>query len=340
MKLPLIQHKTFGEETDIKLMLEKPQDIVERGVDFLLDTRLSHAWPHALIRAFRFKNKIRSFQQDLVRMALTVDLEGNFRDTENSSVAVAFLPTFDLWCNMRNIQSTIFIQGSIVKQISPYRDILTAHDIGLHGLHHEVWGRSRWWQYSLKYSGLSLSEKEDRLQKALSIFREENLPPPRHFRAPYLNINGPTLSLLAKYGFVSDSSAASYLGCLPIPQKKSGLWELPVTTRPFPDKVNYGLQRFYYPEFSLGALLKTPINVTIDTINLVSTLQKQYGYTPHIVILMHPWEFTSNTGVSHASEKNYDKLGALLDQLQEHFKILPVTMTDLTLQVSTAEKLI
>ena len=244
---------------------------IERMVDLLLDTRLYHAWPHALMRNWRFNRDFKPTNRQSFQLCLTVDLEGNFRDPKNVSAALAFLPRFDQWCNTYNAKATFYVQGDIVTRISQYHHVLIRHDLGLHGLHHEVWGRSRWWQYSLGYASESLREKEKRLEDALSIFQKQQLPIPKHFRAPFLNVNRSTLVLLRKYGFVSDSSAASYLGNLPIPLLKEGLWEIPVTTRPFPRKINQGLQRFQYPEFSLGALLTTPFDVILDTINIVTS---------------------------------------------------------------------
>ncbi len=308
---------------------------MERMVDLLLDTRLYHAWPHALIRNWRFNHHFESNIPQSFQLCVTVDLEGNFRDPGNVSAALSFLPKFDQWCRIYDVKATFYVQGDIVTAISKYHDVLTQHDLGLHGLHHEVWGRSRWWQYSLNYASQSLREKEKRLEQALNIFQKQELPIPKHFRAPYLNANRSTLVLLKKYGFVSDSSPASYLGSLPLPRQREGLWEIPLTTRPYPQRINQGLQKFQYPEFSLGTLLTMPFDVIVDTINVVTSLQNMQGYPPHIILLIHPWEFFSAVpSLSYCSEKNYEWLGDLINKLSEKFDIETVTITEMTSQLT------
>ena len=59
------------------------------------------------------------------------------------------------------------------------------------------------------------------------------------------------------------------------------------------------------------------------------------GYPPHIIILLHPWEFSSEvSSLTYCSETNYEWLGNLIDRLAENFNIETATITEMTSQLT------
>lgn len=311
--------------------------VSERAVDMLLDSRLYHGAPYAVWQILRYMPLTRK-RPGLVaeirvplNVCVTVDLESDYRSPGTVSSAQAFLPRFAELCAAQDIRATFYCQGDVIPAVADQlRAIRTAtHELGLHGLHHEVWGRARWTQYSLGYPSLQFSERQRRLEGAVRAFADAGLGRPKSFRAPYLNIDRGTLRLLRSYGFTSDSSPASFLGTVPIPRKAEGLWQVPVTSRPFPSIAPRGLQLFRYPELTLEALLSMPVDQLTDMSWLARTLQEAKGFPPYIVMLLHPWEFVTNPQVPYASPANYDRLRAALDVLACHFAVRMLTVSQL-----------
>lgn len=309
--------------------------ISERTLDLLLDTRLYHGAPYAMWQRLKFQGLMRSsFHQapeTPLNICVTVDLECDYRNPASASASQVFLPRFFAFCSAHNINTTFYCQGDIVPKVaSDLRGIdMKRHELGLHGLHHEVWGRARWMQYSLGYPSLTLTERKRRLVRALGAFEDAGLPRPRAFRAPYLNIDQASLHLLYALGFRSDSSPASFLGAAPIPRKVHGLWQVPVTSRPYPSMRPRGLQLFEYPELTLGNLLAMPAHELTDLIDLARVLQAVKGFPAHIVMLLHPWEFATHPQVPYANPQNYERLGLVLDRLSHQFPVRMLTMSQL-----------
>lgn len=142
-----------------------------------------------------------------------------------------------------------------------------------------------------------------------------------------MNIDQASLHLLYALGFRSDSSPASFLGAAPIPRKVPGLWQVPVTSRPYPSMPPRGLQLSEYPELTLGNILAMPTHELADLIDLARALQAVKGFPAHIVMLLHPWEFATNPQVPYANPHNYERLGLVLDRLSHQCPVRMLTMS-------------
>lgn len=303
--------------------------IAERALDLALDPRLPHAAPYTLLR--RWQHAPHASAPTLgtpLSICLTFDVEHDFRDPASSGSSLRFLPRYLAWAHAEGWRGTLYVQGDLVPTLAPLlQEAQSRHELGLHGLHHEVWGRSRWWQYSLGFVSLSFREKQRRLAQALKLFEAAGLVRPRSFRAPYLNVDARSLRLLAQHGFTSDSSAATYLGARPISTRRD-LWRIPVTAHPRPEGHP---ARARYPEFALGNLLQMSKRQRLETVAAALCLQQRQGFLlpPHIVILAHPWEFETTAGVPYASTANFERLRGVLGELSEVYELRFRSISDL-----------
>ncbi len=126
------------------------------------------------------------------------------------------------------IRATFFFEGDTLIEISKsldVRDLLSGHEVACHGMCHEdITGES---------TGLPLSdaEVEQMLDDSRDILWKAFAREPVGFRAPYQHIDGRTLQLLRKKGFLYDSSMTCAIagegGILPWKTPES-LWELPL----------------------------------------------------------------------------------------------------------------
>jgi peptidoglycan/xylan/chitin deacetylase (PgdA/CDA1 family) len=302
----------------------KTRLVAERCWDFVTDPRLYQGAPTGLWRALRYgRPPSSSVTGGTLTVCLTVDVEEDWRTPGETAAAEAFLPRFRALAERLGWAATLYVQGSIVPRIVAdlHQIDHSRFELGLHGLEHEVWGRARWWQYTLGYPSLPLIEKTRRLEQALTRFRQAGLPRPISFRAPYLTIDTPTLRLLSSSGFSSDSSPASYRGVLPLPRHEAGLWRIPVTARPYPMVLAKGLQFLYYPELTVANLDPVRREVTDSIVSTAVHLQQTAGVPPHLVLLMHPWEFLRNPRIPHAGEENYERLVQWLDGLAQAYTL-------------------
>jgi peptidoglycan/xylan/chitin deacetylase (PgdA/CDA1 family) len=307
--------------------------IIARGIDLLLDPRLPHALPYNMWRRWRYAppTALPRLEAPLC-ICLTFDIEHDYRDPASAEAASRFLAWYIGWAGARAWRSTLYIQGDLVPVLSTFiHEAEDGHEIGLHGFHHEVWGRSRWWQYRLGFVGISETEKHERLLQALEMFDRACLDRPRSFRAPYLNADRKTLELLAQHGFTSDSSPATYLGAVPVPRQRHGVWQVPVTANPRPVWDTY-LAR--YPELTMGNLVHMSPEQLMTTIAMALHLQLESGMKlpPHLVLLAHPWEFEPTPGVPYASTANWDHLDHVARIIADMYPAMFVTMSELVAQ--------
>jgi peptidoglycan/xylan/chitin deacetylase (PgdA/CDA1 family) len=310
-------------------------DVLERGVDLFLDPRLPHAAPYTAWRRWRYTPlAARPHVDGSLTLCLTVDVEHDYREPGRARSSTRFLPRYLRWMADRGWCSTLYVQGALLPSLSPLlHEANAVHELGLHGLHHEVWGRSRWWQSRFALAGLPASEKRERLLHGLDLFERAGLQRPRAFRAPYLNADRRTLALLAELAFTSDSSSATYLGALPLPRTWRGIWQVPVTGNPRPEWHRGGAR---YAELSLGAMLGMTNEEILLTADMAVDLQQRHrrSLPPHLVLLAHPWEFEPTAGVPHASEANWERLERIVTAIMARYPARLRTMSGLISSVA------
>lgn len=308
--------------------------IVERAADMLGDPRLPQAALQVLWRRIHYaaSYRVSRLPHFPLQVCLTFDVEHDYRNPRSSAASQAFLPTFLEWADRYGWRATLFVQGNLVASLAPcLHETQPTHELGLHGLEHEVWGSSRWWQYRLGLQSLPLEEKDRRLGLAIQYFQDAGLPIPSGFRAPYLNIDRGTLRLLEHHGFSCDASPPSYQGSWPVPHRWGSLWQVPVTAHPKPQVVCRGLTWFRYADLSLGSLLRLTEAEYLDLVDAALWAQRLAGYPlgPHLVFLGHPWEFDSYPGVGHGCQDNWRHLIRRLHLLETQYVVRYVTMADL-----------
>jgi hypothetical protein len=189
------------------------------------------------------------------------------------------------------------------------------HELGLHGFHHELWGRSLW--FDPKPSA-SASARRFALQDGLDAFAAAGLPRPLAFRAPYLVADRLTLELLCEYGFILDSSEAAFRGCLPIVTRYKSLVRIPASASPRPRiRRRFGLPTWApFRLLNLATFVGLPIDELLATIAEIFAVQDSVGVRRHLVVFAHPWEF-DELAEYNGSPMNYERLKgrvALLSQ--------------------------
>lgn len=316
---------------------QSPADLTGRLLDLLMDRRLPHWFALAALRRLRYApSTLRQDRPLELQVAITFDVEGDFQNPASPLASATFMPRFLQWSGSTGIRSTLYVQGSIVPAISDaLRACVGQHELGLHGMNHEVWGRSRWWQSRLGLRSMPVHERAAVLEGSLKMFQRYELPRPTAFRAPYLNADRYTLRLLVQSGFSSDSSAPSYLGYLPVIRRIEGIIEIPVSAHPRPQLTRSIIAPFFYRDLSVGTIFKMDKTDFLNTVSSIVNVQQSVssGQRPYIVILGHPWEFISGGGVAHASDGNFGMLDRALSWLSEHYRLKFVTIPEVCADV-------
>ncbi len=312
-------------------MRESGRVFEERIRDLVSDPRLPQG---AFMAGWRWVRHRRRFEtlstgtRKNLAVALTFDVEDDYRKPGICAASRKWLPTFIDWAGDR--KATLYVQGSTVRTLSDeLRTAQAQHELGLHGLYHEVWGTSKWWQYSLGYSSLPLSEKERRLKESLLIMEESGLRRPRTFRAPYLNIDEITLRMLFAYGFTSDSSSAAYYGTLPSRPVSNRILQIPVTSCPVPQVKLRGIAWFSFSQLILPTIAGSSEDGLLKMVRCAVNVQESLGIPPHVVFLAHPWEFYPSSGLSHTGPNTWEYLERFLDLLGFEWILTYTTISDI-----------
>jgi len=267
-----------------------------------------------------------------VYVALTFDVEQDFGSLGEQGVTTTsrpFLQEFGALCNERGWVATFFIQGDLVESLAQeLSELVTEHEIGLHGFHHELWGRPKWF---LPQKPIEKDEKRLRLNLGLKAFQGCGLPRPISFRAPSMVIDGEALKLLEELDFRVDSSASSYLGVPPVPRLVGKIVSLPVSVSPIPRFVFKGILPTFAPYvgLSLQNLLELEEGQLLSLVREILAYQISQGYRPHLITLAHPWEFYENGLSPFCSRDNFRRLSERLGFLEENFRLRYVSLHNL-----------
>ena len=318
-------------------------DVKKFIVGLISDKRFPQYIPYVMLQKMQIKKgltKVQGKNDHQIAVALTFDIEHDFGsgNIKMDYISVKpFLSKIKTIVDKKEIPLTFFVQGNLIEKFSDLlNNFQKSCELGLHGYAHELWGDEKWF---LKDQPISLSLKEELLNRGIKHFVDCGLNRPVSFRAPNMVINTNTQRLLEKYEFIVDSSAPSYLGITPLPSKplgpKSRLKDIPVTVNPLP---KYKRQNVVIPYISYEVLNMKTLSTFMDEyfiyyVRLVSQLQITSGFLPHLVFLAHPWEFmdekTGSKDFNYCSSANYDLLVDKLSKLEDEFKIDFVTMRGL-----------
>ncbi|MBU0981548.1 glycosyltransferase [Patescibacteria group bacterium] len=301
-----------------------------RVVSFFLDKRMPWNVPNLLLQAKLFDKPYEGRKP--LKFALTVDVEQSYGSLdlphEDDHVG-AFLDRFTDMAKSLEVPATFFFQADL---LTNYIDEIfslqeSEHEIGIHGLHHELWGKRQWF---LKDAWLSVPKRK----KALRIIRETidslNLKDVRAFRAPNLVVDKDSLRLIREAEFEIDSSSPTMLGAKPLPSLKNGLCRMPVSRDPMPHlQWRYGLPFGSYKVMNLANFISMSDEELLAAVSRLREYQRAAGVDPHLVFLCHSWEFQSRDHMDMASGENFSILARKIAILKEHMELQFRTLTDL-----------
>jgi peptidoglycan/xylan/chitin deacetylase (PgdA/CDA1 family) len=239
-----------------------------------------------------------------------------------------FYKEFPVFAKHHDFKSTLFVQGDSIsnsgKSLHHLQD--QGHELGLHGFHHELWGRSKWFS---KEKILPLKNQEAVLKNALNAFQTIGLKAPESFRAPNLVIRPETYSLLKKVGLRYDSSSSVFAGEDLLPQSRKGVKLIPLSASPvayFQHKGPIPFTSFWV--FNAANVWRTSHVQLKAYLETILEFQKLYHVQPHLVFLIHSWEFYRNGKGENVN--GYKMMEELMTFLREQFDIEFVPFNALT----------
>lgn len=311
--------------------------------DFLKDPRNPVRAPYYL-----FSGRSKVPETDLepgmeLNFCLTVDVEHDFGIPstlgELSTVGEG-LNNLSQFFEEREIEGTFFVSRLVLENFSNLvGELSSTHEIGVHGYEHECWSEPKWWLDDDRV--LSEGEKDKLLDEMVNLVEEVTGEEPRSFRAPYMTVNKETLSLLNEKGFSIDSSASSHYGVFPKPYRVNdfSLFEIPVSASPVP-KFSFSPYPHYRFDFLITRLLGDyGFEKFLKLIENILKFQKSEGVPPHLVMVLHQWEFadiekTPTQGSKYASRNNYNLMDEMFQKLEEKYKIRYSSLENLKNQIT------
>jgi len=307
--------------------------------DMICDSRMPHfIFNNIGKRARLLKISTKRLKLDEpVLCSMTVDLERKHgsKDDEASlepslEVCTRFLENFKEFAHQQEFKSTIFTQGNLVPQLAQQLKEFDqeGHEIGVHGMYHGLWGKTKWF---LNDRPLSKAEKMKFLNKTLKNFEEAELRVPVSFRAPNLVADEETYEVLAEAGIKYDSSYSTFLGGDPLPYEIAGVKGLSVSFDPTPHfrraSITFPVVKYFM--MTTYHFLRLPDEELEEIFKRIFWLQKRAKVKPHIVLLMHSWEFEASDIYKFCGGENYSKFAKKLYFLQEKFGLKFLTFENL-----------
>jgi hypothetical protein len=133
------------------------------------------------------------------KIAFTIDSEKDFKKDSYNDIKTK-LPKLAKVLKKRGIKATFFATSDCLKKYPGIFKKLEkgGHEIALHGHLHERW------------DVLPLKEKEEKLNKAIAVYKKVFGKNPLGFRAPQFSADFELVKLLNKKGFVYDSSIVQF----------------------------------------------------------------------------------------------------------------------------------
>lgn len=317
-------------EKCLRERINKKNITYSRFYSLLTDPRMPWFVPKVLVQRKLYEDKYKG--KTPLKFCVTVDVEQSYGSgsfPHESEHIPAFLERFSDMCSSLEIPSTLFVQAD---QIPAYTQELKAmedsgHEIGIHGLHHELWGKEKWF---LKDKFVAPLERKKLLKKIWDIIGNAGLKNVMSFRAPNLVIDKTSVELIRESGFQIDSSTAVMIGRKPLPRIKGGLCRVPVSRDPMPQlQWRYGLPFGNYIVMNLANFLKLSDEELLEAVNRLREYHKKNKVDPHLVFLCHSWEFQSSDYVDYASGENFTVLSKKIAMLKDHMDLEFMTITNL-----------
>ncbi len=301
-----------------------------RFLSIFNDARMPWFLPRILIERKLYKETYKGRLP--LKFCLTVDIEHAYGSAdlphEIDHVSV-FLDRFGDMCKTLEIKSTLFCQADLIETFQEKLRAMeeSGHEIGIHGLHHELWGREKWF---LKDAWVPPIERKKLLKKIREIVDHCGLKAVRSFRAPNLVVDLTTLALIREYGFEIDSSSPAMLGRKPMPKLKDGICRVPVSRDPMPHiQWKYFVPFGNYIVMNLYNFLKLSDGEILIAIERLREYHRKNKVPPHIVFMCHSWEFQSREGMKYPSGENFTEMSKKIAMLKGHMDLEFMTLTEL-----------
>ena len=237
----------------------------------------------------------------MIPFLITVDTEQDVAPYFDSYEGLEYIPLLVTLFRKEGIQATFFTTGCIAEEHPDIFEHLENHEIGCHGLHHELYGRKTPWLTDV--SELSIRERKKALVKATGLLEKASHTPIKGFRAPYFQVDEATFSLLEELDYVYDSSIYTYRYGWPfhvyhpasddrLARGNMCLLEIPVSSDPFPEEIEHATLSRSRRHFRLNmAFLRLfGIEKCIKTMENIKRFQDFLHISPFFVFWMHSWE--------------------------------------------------
>jgi peptidoglycan/xylan/chitin deacetylase (PgdA/CDA1 family) len=240
-----------------------------------------------------------------------------------------FLKQFTKQLDELKAKATFYVQGDLAETFSKELKALNkkGHEMGLHGLHHELWGKV-WFHNE---TPLTLDEMDMALDESALAFKAAGLPKSTNFRAPNMALNPKAYKVLADHGYTLDSSSPSYWGTKPRQYQREQLDVIPVTADPRPAfrMVHKVVPMTDFQVCNLYNVVNMSNKQFTQYIQRVVNYQAKHHLAQHFVFLTHPWEFKKLSNFDYCSPQNYKKLFSRFNALSKAFNIEWVTLETL-----------
>lgn len=275
--------------------------------------------------------------------SITVDFERNHgsKDQHGSlkpsvETCKKFLENFKDFSHQQEFKGTFFVQGNLVPHLADELKNFDedGHELGLHGMYHGLWGDPKWF---LNDRPLSKAEKMHFLEAALKNFEDADLTKPVSFRAPNLVMKDESYEVLSDYGFKYDSSYPTFAGGDPLPYETASIKGLPVSFDPIPHFTRAAAVFPVVKYFTMTTyhFLKLSDEELERICKMIFWMQKKSKVKPHLVLMMHSWEFEGSDIYNFCGGDNYSKFAKKFHFLQEKFGVKFLTFENLCKEVCT-----
>lgn len=305
--------------------------MIMKKLQLIFDKRQPFFIPYHLCNSLLLKSKIKNVHiPNKFYILITYDVENGWgqEDKDCQKCNLEFLKTIQ---SMIPANGTYFVPGNLITPLAKrLKNIEKKNEVGLHGHHHELWRNAHF-----VYKGpIRDNIKKKLIVDSLSEFDRNGLKRPVSFRAPYMWCKKADLKLLKSMDFTVDSSDNPQIG-VSFARNSGPMMRIPITTNPFPYyKKRNGLLYTKFNLLNMRLLHDFNEHEIYQCINQILKLQSYLKQIPHLVFLLHSWEFYESddekygNSYGHRGAKNYEILKEKLGMLEKKYSMSYITISE------------
>lgn len=304
---------------------------IMKKLQLLIDKRQPFFIPYHFLNSLFLKRKIKNVNiPNKIHILMTYDVENvwGLEDKDCQKDNIEFLKKIQ---GLIPANGTYFFPGNLITPLAKsLQDIEKENEIGLHGHHHELW-RDAYFVYK---GPIRDDEKKKLISDSLTEFDRNGLKRPVSFRAPYMWCKKADLKLLKTMDFTVDSSDNPQNG-VSFARNSGPMMRIPVTTNPFPYyKKRNGLLYAKFHLLNMRLLHDFNEHELYQCLNQILKMQAYLKQIPHLVLLIHSWEFYESDeekygdSYNHCGEKNYRILKEKLGMLEDKYSVEYITLSE------------